>query len=696
MRPQPHAPASPWDARWHLRAELAALFARLVAHLARERERGGGGLLGADPVAMLSSLAEEWSADGGRGHVPSGDRSPGGLARRVCAGEQAGQFLPLAHAKRAFDLAGTEWEALLLSLAAEVDARAALAIAHANGHVGRPRPSLGLALALAGELAASAVACLARPAFQDALLELEGEGPLSTRTVRIAPELLPRLTGEEPRSTAPPRPDTQLIERLVLLPATRDALLAWSAAVRNAAVARGGAPRPLLLVGEQGSGRTAAARAAVGAAGLSVVVARVADPPDLRALAAGRREARWHDGALLVEIEGEHLDAPALWNGLPSGRRPLVLVAPRALREAIAAAAPEEPAVILLPELAAADRARVWAAVLPPGSTVDTAVVNELAGRFRFPPAIVDRVVRRAVADASLSAPAERALDRARLLRAARERGTESMGRLAERLPTGFRRADLVVPRAVEEELDLAVAWVAHRSRVMDEWGFGRESARGQGLAALFGGPPGTGKTMAAQVLAAELEMDLYRVDLSRVISKYIGETEKNLAAVFDDAAASGAALLFDEGDALFGKRGEVQHAHDRHANLEVGYLLQRMEDHEGVVILATNRLQDLDPAFLRRFRIAVSFPMPGPTDRLRIWRAHLPVEATNGDLNLEQFADAFELAGGDIRNATLAAAFLAAAEGTTIHHVHLQRAVKRELRKAGRIVDERLFPPLA
>jgi SpoVK/Ycf46/Vps4 family AAA+-type ATPase len=189
--------------------------------------------------------------------------------------------------------------------------------------------------------------------------------------------------------------------------------------------------------------------------------------------------------------------------------------------------------------------------------------------------------------------------------------------------------------------------------------------------------------------------MDLYRVDLSRVISKYIGETEKNLAAVFDDAAASGAALLFDEGDALFGKRGEVQHAHDRHANLEVGYLLQRMEDHEGVVILATNRLQDLDPAFLRRFRIAVSFPMPGPADRLRIWRAHLPVEATNGDLGLEQLADAFELAGGDIRNATLAAAFLAAAEGTTIHQAHLRRAVKRELRKAGRIVDERLFPPV-
>jgi AAA+ superfamily predicted ATPase len=694
MRPAPHAPTSPWDARWHLRAELAAVFGRLADHLARERQRGGGGLLGGDAVALLSSLSADWSEADARAPVASLDPTARSVAEKVVAAERAGQVLPLAHAKRSFDLAGAEWEALLLALAAEIDVRAALAIAMANGHVGRPRPTLGLAVALAGEPATATVACLARPAFADVLLELEGDGPLSTRSVRIPPALLPRLTGEEPRSAASAPADPQLIERLVLLPHTREALLTWSTALRNAVVARGAAPRPLLLVGERGGGRTAAARAAVGAAGLPLVVARVLDPSDLSALAAGRREARWHDAALLVEIEAEHVDAPALWTALPAGGRPLVVVAPRALREAIAAAAPEEPAVVPIPDLAASDRALVWAAMLPAGSAVDTTVTAELAGRFRFPPATVHRVVRRAVADASLSAPSQRALDRTRLLRAARERGTESIGRLAERLPTSFRRSDLVVPTTVEEELDLAVAWVTHRSRVMDEWGFGRESPRGQGLAALFAGPPGTGKTMAAQVLASELEMDLYRVDLSRVVSKYIGETEKNLAAVFDDATASGVALLFDEGDALFGKRGEVQHAHDRHANLEVGYLLQRMEDHEGVVILATNRLQDLDPAFLRRFRIAITFPVPGPGDRLRIWRAHLPAPSTDEELGLEQLAEAFELAGGEIRNATLAAAFLAAADGTAIRRAHLQRAVRRELRKAGRIVDERLFPP--
>jgi SpoVK/Ycf46/Vps4 family AAA+-type ATPase len=198
---------------------------------------------------------------------------------------------------------------------------------------------------------------------------------------------------------------------------------------------------------------------------------------------------------------------------------------------------------------------------------------------------------------------------------------------------------------------------------------------------------------MAVQVLARELELDLFRVDLSRVMSKYIGDTEKNLAQLFDEARASGAMLFFDEADALFGKRTEVKDSHDRYANLEIGYLLQRMEDHDGVTVLATNRVQDMDGAFVRRFHIQAEFPMPNEAERIRIWDGMIPKEAARApDLDLARFARDFSISGGDIRNVVLASAFYAASEGDAIGRTHVLKAMRRELRKTGRIVDEQLL----
>ena len=201
---------------------------------------------------------------------------------------------------------------------------------------------------------------------------------------------------------------------------------------------------------------------------------------------------------------------------------------------------------------------------------------------------------------------------------------------------------------------------------------------------------------MGAQALIRELAdrggaaIDLYRVDLSRVQSKWVGETERNLSQLFDEAHASGCALFFDEADALFGKRSEVRSAHDRYANVEIGYLLQRMEqyDGDGVMILATNRPSDLDEAFLRRFQFNVRFPMPGEAERLRIWQGMFPASAAlDEDLDLPAIAQSFELSGGEIRNGALAAAYLAAAEGTSIGNRHAYRAAIREMNKAGRVV---------
>jgi SpoVK/Ycf46/Vps4 family AAA+-type ATPase len=311
-----------------------------------------------------------------------------------------------------------------------------------------------------------------------------------------------------------------------------------------------------------------------------------------------------------------------------------------------------------------------------------------LAARYDFPPGALFRAVRRATAG-RIENPGP--LDFESLSRACRAVGTARMGVIAQRLAQPYTRADLVLPADLLAELDLAGAWMRHRRRVFEDWGFGRRMALGRGLTALFSGEPGTGKTMAAQVLARELGLDLFRVDLSRVMSKYIGETEKNLAQLFDDARASGAILFFDEADALFGKRTEVKDAHDRYANLEIGYLLQRMEEHAGVTVLATNRLGDLDQAFTRRFHFILEFPMPQAVERRRIWEGLLPREAALASgLDLEALARDYELSGGEIRNSVLSAAFIAAEEGAPIGLRHLKRGLRRELLKTGRILDSR------
>jgi SpoVK/Ycf46/Vps4 family AAA+-type ATPase len=224
------------------------------------------------------------------------------------------------------------------------------------------------------------------------------------------------------------------------------------------------------------------------------------------------------------------------------------------------------------------------------------------------------------------------------------------------------------------------------RERVLDDWHLRRGASGGLGTHALFSGPSGTGKTAAAQVVAGALGFQLWKVDLACVVSKYIGETEKNLDAIFEAAAGCDVVLLFDEADALFGKRSEVRDAHGRYANVEISYLLQRMEEHEGVTILATNLRHNLDAAFLRRLAFDVRFPFPDATQRLAIWHRSFPAETPLGPgIDLAALAERFTLSGGQIRNVAVAAAYLAAAEDAPVSPCHLQRAVRREFQKLGK-----------
>jgi len=243
---------------------------------------------------------------------------------------------------------------------------------------------------------------------------------------------------------------------------------------------------------------------------------------------------------------------------------------------------------------------------------------------------------------------------------------------------------DLVLPEEQRHTIEEIALHIRRRIRVYEDWGFAAKGRRGLGISALFSGASGTGKTMAAEVLARELEMDLYRIDLSQVVSKYIGETEKNLRRVFDAAESGGAILLFDEADALFGKRSEVRDSHDRYANVEISYLLQRMEDFRGLAVLATNKREAIDEAFLRRIRFLVSFPFPDLEQRAEIWRRVFPEETPRNGLDVRKLAQ-LRMAGGNIRNIALHAAFLAAEDNTSVAMRHVLTATRRETAKLHR-----------
>ena len=313
--------------------------------------------------------------------------------------------------------------------------------------------------------------------------------------------------------------------------------------------------------------------------------------------------------------------------------------------------------------------------------------INALAGQF----ALTSGQIQDAIFTArDWAAQQGDDLSMQHLLRAARAHSNPHLGVLARKILPRYNWQDIVLPNDQLELLHEIVSTVRGRAMVLTEWGVGRKLVASSGVPVLFSGEPGTGKTMAAEVIATELGLDLYKIDLSTVVSKYIGETEKNLERIFSEAESSNAILFFDEADAIFGKRSEVKDAHDRYANIEISYLLQRMEAYDGVTILATNLRSNLDEAFTRRLQFAVDFPFPDEEHRLRIWQTLFPPEVPHDpELDFTFLARRFKLAGGSIRNILVSAAYLAASDGGCVTMTHLLHGVRRELQKMGRLVNE-------
>ena len=334
-----------------------------------------------------------------------------------------------------------------------------------------------------------------------------------------------------------------------------------------------------------------------------------------------------------------------------------------------------------IPDTDEGDRIRLFRAYLGKMPLEQGVTVEELAAKFRFSPRQVEAACREAIGLARLDGLTEVSAEE--IHRACVRQAVHKLGDLAHRIRPTFRWEDVVMPEEQKKLLMRAAGHIKYRYKVYTQWGFDRKIAYGRGLSILFAGAPGTGKTMCAQVIAAELNMEMYKINISQIVSKYIGETEKNLQAVFTEARKSNCVLFFDECDAIFGKRSEVKDAHDRNANVEVAYLLQQIEEYDGVCIMATNLLGNIDEAFMRRITYVVRFPFPDAKAREEIYRRTIPASAPrDDDIDWRFLAEKFELSGGHIKNIVLAAAFMAAGAGEPIGMGHLLKAAVGEMKK--------------
>jgi len=596
--------------------------------------------------------------------------------------ERKGFDLRLRRLARTFDLNELDVELLLIAVAPDLDDRFERLYGYLHDDVSRRRASIGLWLELCGLEPASAAAFqrLAPdgPLSGARLLLVEDqERPFLTRSLRVPDRVTAFLLGED-------KPDSQvatLAYDCEALPGIETTgLTRWLGAEPRLAYVRelSGAAAPPFAV-------AAAMAANRGALVIDLRRSRADDDPSLLAGLVSR-EARL-SGSVVVAGPVEALVARGASAIQAFSELPAIVILTGAgnwdpiwSREVPFLCEAHQPT---------AERAQLWKAgvdgELAPGLDPAEATVQ-----FRLSPEQIKRATRAARLQAQA---AERPIEGDDLRAGARAQNAAGLERLARRMEPSVSFADLVLPPDVLEQLRELTVRARQRERVLGEWHMAGAASRRRGLTALFAGASGTGKSMAAEVVAGEMGLDLYVVDLASVVDKYVGETEKNLDRIFVEAESVNGVLLFDEADALFGKRSEVADAHDRYANVEVAYLLQRMELFEGIAILATNLRSNLDEAFARRLDSLIDFPEPEEADRLRLWDRCLGSHAPRaGDMDLAFLARAFKLSGGNIRNIVLAAAYMAAEAGRAISMADLVRATQREYRKLGRMVVESEF----
>jgi AAA+ superfamily predicted ATPase len=626
----------------------------------------------------------------------------------------------LSWLEHAFGLSSFDIDVVVITLAPELDLRYERLYAYLQNDVSRKRPTVDLVLnllcpSIAAKLARREHFAVTAPLIRHGLLHLlpdphQVQPPLLAHYLKLDEQIVRLLLGQEGLD-ARLASCCQVVQPTVsldALPVSTEVKQVLPALVAQARETR--QPLRLYFQGPRHAGTCQTAEALAAEVRMPLLAADLA-----RALAATTdfeqvlrllfREAWFQDALLYLEgvdaLRGSDqairyqrlLDALVEDQGIAilSGDEPWVP----------SAYTPLGVLIVPFPMPDLTQRRTCWKTHLAAlGVTLDDHELDGLASRFRLTPGQIAEATAvayhqarwRAVAQAPEAASSQSPvhLTLRDLFNAGRAQSGHDLAALAHKIAPVYTWDDIVLPDDTLAQLREICQRVIHQHRVLGAWGFDRKLSQGKGVNALFAGPSGTGKTMAAEIIANELGLDLYKIDLSGVVSKYIGETEKNLDRIFRAAEHANAILFFDEADALFGKRSEVRDSHDRYANIEISYLLQKMESYDGIAILATNLRQNLDDAFVRRLAFTVHFPFPDEASRRHVWAGIWPDETPlAADVDLDFLARQFKLSGGNIKNIALAAAFLAAEDGGRVTMAHLRQATRREYQKMGKALSE-------
>jgi hypothetical protein len=601
------------------------------------------------------------------------------VERTADAAAAAGAELRLRTLAARFGLDAVDVELLLTAMAPDVDDRFERYYGYLNDDVTRRRASVGLALGLCGLEAASAGA-RARLGASGALVRAglvdveDPERPLLTRGLRVPDRVTAHILGSD-------EPDAAL-DHVVT------AVVPSGEEPQPALVAALGEHDALVYARDRESAAvqlTVDAAAANGTPAIVIDLRRLPGPPEAeRIIDAAAREARLRGGVLVAGPLDEHADAAHVAARLAAGHGRLVLHGQRSWDPTWSR---RSPYVVAGAPMSVAARARLWRTAL--GAGAEGIDIEPAVGQYRLGAGQIRQAAETALRIARVL---ERSLQPVDLRIGARQQNAAGLEHLARRIEAAVGWDDLVLPPPVTAGLRALADRARYRETVLGDWGMRPGGGRGTGVTALFAGDSGTGKTMSAEVIAADLGIDLYVVNLATVVDKYIGETEKNLDRIFAEAADVNGILLFDEADALFGQRSEINDSHDRYANIEVAYLLQRMETFDGLAVLSTNLRANIDEAFMRRLDVVVDFPLPDAELRLALWRRCLADVPCEPDLDVEHCAEAFELSGGNIRSVAITIGYRVAATGRPATTTDLVQSIGEEYRKLGRLCLESEF----
>jgi SpoVK/Ycf46/Vps4 family AAA+-type ATPase len=645
------------------------------------------------------------------------------IAVKSAAAQAQGVPLLLKRLAGAFQLSAFDLDALLVCFAPEVDIKYEKLYAYLQNDVTRKGPSVDLMLnlfcrSLDERLKGRQRLSPAAPLLAHQLLlyadEARGEQPpppLLSRLLKLDERIGDYLLGVETldRQLAPftklVHPQATLDQ--LLLPADTKEMLARSFQSQLNAQEVGPPASLFLYDGPEGSGKNFAAQALCRAAGLNLLTASAPQmvAEGTRSPALIRRLLREavlsaaavyldHAEALLGEGEREAQARAALLDALKEFAG-IVFIGSREPWSAEHVLGANAVFKVSFGVPGYELRKEFWQRLLAEeqASVTPDVDASALANKFSFTAAKIRLAFSEARSLALMRASGASVITADDLYQSCRAASSRKLMTLGRKIIPLYTWHDIVLPPDQLQLLREVCTHVKHRARIFGQWGFDRKVSLGKGLAVLFVGPSGTGKTMAAEIIAGELGLDLYKIDLSCVVSKYIGETEKNLNRIFQEADESNAILFFDEADAIFGKRSEVKDSHDRYANIEINYLLQKMEEYEGMVILASNFQKNIDEAFTRRLRFIVEFPFPDTEHRSLIWRNVFPQDTPmSAELDFDFLAHRLKLSGGNIRNIALNAAFLAAENSGHVQMSHIINATRRELQKMGRLFVEADF----